>query len=267
MAVVRQLIDGYSQAAPTDRLLVQRRAGYHPTGGMPVVLYCHSAGGSAVEPATFISPAAPANSTVDRLVRAIAEAGYLVVAGDFGLRSNPGDVLFPARLFGNDEALARMADALTWARSKGGGRGGPAQVMGFSMGGGAAQAFAVNYPADVASLSLFAPVCSLQDFAANNRAGQAPAVNAAYGGTYVDATHGPLHSPVRFAAQPSVPADLWFSQIDTTCLPQFCQQVATAYGDRVTVHDIPGEHGTNAQVAAINPADVVAFLDAHRPAA
>lgn len=253
MSAVTTFGAGYSPTAPTEKMLVVRKSNYNPVGGMPIIVYCHSANGTAAEPLQYVTPLHANGMTMDRLMRELAESGYMVIAPDLGLK-----------LWGNDTQLARLTEAITYAQANGG-RAGAVQLIGFSMGGGVAQAYAYNNPASVKSLCVFAPVTSLQDFVTNNRAGQASSVNAAYGGAYNDATHGLTHSPEKFASSSAGPhVDMWYSVEDTTCVIAKANATITAYGSRCTPHLITGEHGSLEQFDGILISDVLKALDTYK---
>lgn len=253
MSVTCLLTTGYSATAPTEKVLVMRKSGYNPAGGLPIALYCHSAGQDATEPLRpVLPPYTPNSTTTDRLIRAVAEAGYLVVAADLGLK-----------LWGDDTQLSRVTEAVAYARSVGG-RSGPLQILGFSMGGMCAFAWTRANPSEVASICAFVPAVDLNDFVVNNRAGQAASVNSAFGGAYNDAVHGPTHSPVQFASQIPCPVDLWHSPDDNTCVDS--TELAMIAGlPHVTPHQISGDHGSALQFDGISISTTVNALDAHRP--
>lgn len=175
--------------------------GWCKDGTVPGIVYCHGATADAIY--------THRDTTLRSLLHGLGVHG-VTIAPDLG-----GDT------FANDTGITRVGEAITYLRSAWNINPGPVHLIGLSMGAAVALAYTLAHPDDVASVSLMIPGLDLEDVRANNRGGYAASLNAAYGGTYDDATHGPTHSPVRFADD--LPADLpiamWTSSNDTAAVP------------------------------------------------
>lgn len=177
---------------------------FWPKGSLrpaPLALYLHGATGTAL---SNVQDPYEMN-----LLRRLATR-YLVLAADWG-----GDT------YANDTGIARVAAGIANARAKYNVDSDPVMLVGMSMGNAVGMAYTKANPGDVRAIAGMIPGLDLNDVDVNNRGGLAAAMNAAYGGDYVDSVHGPDHSPVRFAAD--LPADLpirlWTSTNDTYIPP------------------------------------------------
>lgn len=113
--------------------------------------------------------------------------------------------------WGNDTGIARVGQADDYEHDTLGVEG-KIVLVAISMGFSNAAAYALANPDNVLGIAGIIPLTDITDVMAR---GAAAEVNAAYGG-YDDATDGPTHNPVRFAAD--LPADmpirLWSSPAD-----------------------------------------------------
>ena len=238
-------------SAPAETSVERYPAGYAPDGTRRAVIYCHGSGGNAWEPDT--------SSNLPSFVRqfqAITLAGFPLLSCDNGLVGGSG--ITSSESWGNDNAISRVADAVASAQSLTGmgAKSDKVVLMGGSMGGCVAAAYARANPGKVAGLLLLRPVSSLQDFGTRNGfAG----INAAYGGTYSDSTHGPTHSAVQFAGQlTGFPVVIYAASDDAVVAYSTVQTVATASG--ATLTDIaPGGH-TDTADARIPAGALAAFV-------
>lgn len=244
---------GYSGTAPSEFALRWRKLGYNPTAGRPVLLYLHAALGLASE---ALSCFQPPTVSFFKMLDAIVDSGYMIVSVDMG----------GINTYGNDTAMSRIDDAITYAQANGG-RSGAVQMLGTSMGGGAAMVYAKRTPANVKSVTVTSALCSLNDFKTNNRAGiGGTAVDAAYGGSYSDGVYGATKSPVLFASSLTVPGQMWHSTDDTTCPSSFADTVAAAWPGVDYHKSAVGDHGSEQASAwfLANLATILQFLDAHK---
>lgn len=209
------------------------------------VVLCH--GATATE-SRFIDGAAPQQQ---RIVQAIAEKGYPCIA-----HRQVGDS------WANDAAIAKVALAKTYLQGTLGAKSGKIFVVGGSMGGALAMAYAAANPTLVAGLILLEPVSDLQDIVTNNRSGLAASCNAAYAGGYSNATYGATHNPTSFAASlAGIPVQTFYATDDTTVIPATVTTVMTAIGG-VDLHTLTGGHA-DAALATIASSTVTDFIDAH----
>jgi dienelactone hydrolase len=220
-------------------------------GTVPGVIYCH--GATQTEHQLLDNANYPNLSSI---LFAIADAGFPVLACGFG-----GDS------FGNATARTQVGTARTYLQATVGAKAGPVALVGGSMGGGLAMTYALANPSHVSCLVLLQTVVSLQDVVTRNVSGLAAAVNAAYGGSYSDVTHGPTASPILFADQMTKPAQFWYATDDATIVPAaLSTSLASAYGDVgggvVDVRTMTGGH-TDAAHAQVDKAAVVTFLQAN----
>lgn len=216
---------------------------YRPDGSSRGVIWCH---GATYDEMSIANASFP-NSVA--LFRAIAER-YAILGCTFG-----GDA------WGNDTAIARVSDAKTYLQGTLGAASGSVIVMGSSMGGATAMAWARANPSLVACLVLFVPVSDLNDIVSNNRGGLAGSVNTAYGGAYNNGTHGPTHNPAVFAASlAGIPTQIWYATDDAVCVSATVSAVGSAIG--AEMHTLTGGHD-DAAYAGISSAAVLAFLEAN----
>lgn len=186
------------------------------------------------------------------ILAAVAMAGYPVLGVYAG-----GDT------WGNATAQARMDDAKTYLQGTVGAKSGTVAIIGGSMGGLAAQNWAKANPASTACIVGLVPVSDLNDIKTANRGGLAASVNAAYGGTYVEATHGATYNPHTYAATglAGIPYKAWYGASDAIVIPSTVTDVCTAAGASATAVSVVGGHDT--ALDNIPTADVVSFIGAH----
>lgn len=170
-------------------------------GGLPLI-WAHNASYTAL---TAYSDADQRN-----VLQALAQT-FTVCAADLG-----GDQC------GSDTGITRVGQVKTHLGTAPWSCTAKPVIVGFSAGALNGLAYIRANPTLVAGFVGVLPALDLNDLHANNRGGFSTAiVNAAYGGSYDDATHGPTHSPVQFAA--SLPADLPITLLtssdDPVCVP------------------------------------------------
>lgn len=238
---------GYSTALPTDAFMVGRKIGYTPAGGMPLAVYCHSAGSNATEPHNAASATA-----ASKLFASIIEAGFMLVSAD---TTGPS--------WANDTALDLVEELIVWARANGANKAPPVMVGG-SMGGAVAMGRARRHPDDVAALLLLGPASDIEDIRAFNRGGLTAQINTAFGGAYSDVTHGPTHNPALFASQLArIPGQIWASDDDTIVMPATVARLAASWGDRCDYrHGAWGPHGADTNFSNVSIPAVLDFLAA-----
>lgn len=256
-----------ASAAPTEWTLIEgqpqglvyaMRPPGRSLGKPPVVIYHHGAGGAAQSVLTSVSE--------QRILRAVAAAGYLVLVSDFG-----------GNLWGNQTNHAHIDDLITLGQAIGG-RPGPVALLGMSMGGGASLSFAGTHREKVACVAGILPVINLMDLY-----GLAPdSVVAAYPGGYFDDVQGPRHSPLVMSRRnrpgrgdemagmfSDMPIRIWQATRDTTCTPdalkEFVRNVRRRSNPRVQVFRLPGQGHTLEALDKVDLRTVVKFMRAHLP--
>ena len=176
---------------PTEYDLIYDRA-YTPGRSPVTVIFCHGSGENATT--TMTKPESHSQ------MRAFAKNNRVLV-GDFG-----------GQTWGNDVVIKRVKEAVDYAG------GDPVVLVGASMGGCNALAFTRAYPEKVLGVALLIP---LLDITTILDMGYESQVDAAYGGNYDDAVHGPYHNPVRYATElpASLPIKMWTASNDPLALP------------------------------------------------
>lgn len=161
--------------------------------------------------------------------------------------------------FGNDAAIAAIEAAAQAFRTKHGPRTPPFFLIGLSMGFADLLAWARQHPTEVAGAIGVVGLTDLTEQQSANRdlgggVMGAAAINAAYGGAYVPATHAPTHSPIAYAASLPFEIDYFYGTADA--LIPTSSALAFSALPNVTGHDIgPVAHGTPAIAASrLHPA-------------
>lgn len=189
---------GYSPSAPAEfQYVVGTAKGWK--GGKPPLIYCHGSGNTAQTAAS--GDAAHAGEW--KMINALAQ-DYLVIVADLGLQA-----------WGNDTHRARIVDAKAHLAALG--ATGPVTLVAGSMGALGALGYGLDAPANVKKIAAIIPCVDLA--AIEPLSGGS--VDAAYGGNYDDAVHGPTHSPVRYAASlnSTLPIHLFTANNDPLVYP------------------------------------------------
>lgn len=195
-------------------------------GTSPGVLYCHGAAGTALEPQLY--------ADFDwRPVHALAEAGFIILAGTWG-----------GPIWGADGVVDLMAGGDDWLQNNGA-RVGPIGLWGCSMGFTNVATYADAEPLRPGAILGVVPVCDTTNVYDDNPSLQA-SMDAAYGGDF--ANNGADRSPhVVLPAIPEV-GDMTlirYSSDDVVCKPADALALATAIGAEVVDLEPadPGGHG------------------------
>jgi dienelactone hydrolase len=204
----------------------------------------------------------------------MAQAAFLVGNQRLGDVAAAMDLALPVlaidggggQTFGNDTAIARIADAVAWIAATGYGKTDKVILAGTSMGSTAGVNYAARNPSKVAALALFYPAMDLQW--TRDNAGYTAEVDGAYGGSAGFTAAVASHSPTPQAASGalgSLPIKGWHASADSVVGPAtwaaFKSALAAAGSPPPGDYDLGGaSHGDNTQVPA---ADVAAFYAAH----
>lgn len=195
LATLARLSDGYSPTAPAElQYDVATVRGW--SGRAPALVYCHGSGDTT----TTVLGKPSQKALVDGLAQR-----YAVTVADLG-----------GQVWGNDTHVARIGEAVAHIQAVTGATSRVVLVAG-SMGTLGALGYARAHPERVRAIAAIIPALDLQSLLAVAAAD----INAAYPPAYVDAVHGPTHSPVKYAAAlaPGVPIHLWTASNDTLALP------------------------------------------------
>lgn len=191
-------------------------------------------------------------STRAILINAIADAGYTMISADLGGTGT----------WGNDTAISRITAAKNYLQSMVGVLPGKVILIGQSMGGLNAMVWASKNPNLVQCLIGAIPVVNLTDVYGGGI--YTNAINAAYGGTYSEASYGASHNPYTFSGNGSlnqIPMQIWYGDSDTTCLPQYSSSMASR-ANMCECHSISGGHAEST-VAEIDPSVVLSFIKSY----
>jgi alpha-beta hydrolase superfamily lysophospholipase len=167
--------------------------------------------------------------------------------------------------WGNDTSIATVTDAVNYLQSTFGAASGKVLLVGQSMGHAVLANWARANRALVGGLVGIVPVSDLNDMVTNNRGGTAANINAAYGGTYSDTTHGPTHNPTKYAAADlaSLPWLGFYASDDTTVVPSTVTGLRSLIGTSATAVNIGTGGHTDTVVANLNVSQLLAFLAAN----
>lgn len=206
------------------------------------ILYCHASNGQAAEAQYF--------GGVHTIVAALVSAGHPVLACELG----------GATTWGNDTSLARVTTARSYLQASMGARPGKVALLGLSMGGLTALAWAGANSALTAGVVGLIPVVNIADIHTSNRGGATATINAAYGGAYSDATLGATHNPQRMAAAgkyAGIPIRTYYGDSDAICVP--ATQTAFASSSGAITTRLTGGHASST-IEQIDPAEIVTFF-------
>lgn len=187
-------------------------------------------------------------SSRPRMFNAFTDAGYTVVSCDLG----------GSATWGNDTAQSRLTSAYSYSQGLAGVRTGKAILFGQSMGGLNSLVWAKNNKSSVLGMVLVIPVCNLTDLASGQFSS---AINAAYGGSYSQASNGAARNPVTFGASlAGLPVQLWYGDSDTLCKPADAQTLSSLIGT-CTLKPLAGGHAEET-VAKVDTSQVQDFIGA-----
>lgn len=190
---------GYSESAPNENFYITGTVRSW-RGDNPPLVYLHGSGNNASTMTTTAGQYA--------LLRALSQR-FLVIAADLG-----------GEAWGNDTHMNRINDAIFYMRTRFGYGAEPVAFCAGSMGTLGALNYLRANPSQVKGVAAIIPALDLADLMLR---GAAAGINAAYPPAYNDATMGPTHSPVKYAAslpsQTSKPIKLWTSSNDAITVP------------------------------------------------
>ncbi len=224
----------HSRSVPDEALLVVRPV--LPTRGLPVMMV-HGAEGDPNGAWAWTQ-----YETRTKVPRGCIDAGRVIYSPELGGNHTWGNATCQARI---NTAYSRMGSSKII-------------LAGQSMGGLGSLTWAANNPTKVAGIILVIPVLHLGSLLSS---GYASEVNAAYGGTYSDATYGD-YSPIirlrRGTFPTSIPVQLWYGTSDALCLPQYAQELAAGLSN-VQIRPLDGGHEERV-VNMVVPSEVTSFI-------
>ena len=192
--------------------------------------------------------------------------------GEQGARTNVVSSVFPGvagdnggtHTWGNDVSIARLGGYLQRLNGRADTNGDYA-LIGDSMGGLISLVYAAQATVKPKAIVMVIPVINPEDIRANNRAGYAASINAAYGGFYNEATLGATKNPhtMRAAAKlAGIPMLIFYGLTDTLCLPQWVEEFAAADPDYRELVALPSGHDFDSY-NAVDHQQVLRFLSEH----
>jgi len=235
-------------------VLITRRT-YRPDGTRRGIIYCHGAGERAISLLNSNS-----NKTEEAvLFQTLAEAGFPLVACDLGT----GTGTTTGDSWGNTNAQARVADAITWLQSPSGGGAKTGQVLmlGISMGNSTMINYAKNNPSNVAAMVGIIPVSDLDDIRNNDRNSYRSWIDTAYGVTYPAALPAGANPATSYSGAVGIPYKTWYAADDTIVMASTVLALTAAIGGTATSVGNLGH--SNAAVGAVPISAVIDFFLAH----
>lgn len=202
----------YSSILPgSDRCVIASPLGVYEN----IALYVHGAGDNAD---TWMGK-------VERfpLFDDIFSEGYSIISPDLG----------GPQTWGNDTQQQAITNAYNYIKAETG--RGKITLIGQSMGGLGAFIWAKNNPDKVDRLAALIPVINLEDLHARPDYYRT-LIDAAYGGSYVDATMGNARNPIRIAANgelSSINMCVWYGLSDELCKPSYAVDFQRSSGCRL----------------------------------
>lgn len=210
-------------------------------------IYIHSSGGNAEQALNNDG------SKLSFLMQRIVDAGFVGGSGDFG----------GPYTWGNDLAVSRIHTAKTYLDTKPGVNG-KVCLVGTSMGGPAAIAYAAQYPENVSCIVLGLPVLDINYVYVNNVNGNALNISNAYGG-WSESAHGPDHNPMTISSLGKIdnlPILIFNGAYDPLTSIAQTQAFANNVGESCQVVTLPYGH-EGAAYAAIDHDLVESFVREH----
>jgi hypothetical protein len=218
------------------------------------VIYAHGANGDGSQ----VLDAANQRGVVLNAA-ALANAGLVVVSGDFG----------GAQTWGNDTELAAMEGAWSYLQASGLCATDKVVLLGTSMGFLSISRFAKEHPSWVAAMNGWIPGIDVEDIRTRDALGSRSLINTAWGlpaGSYVGGadqtpvpTRGRPLDSANLAAVAGIPTHLWYSSGDTVCVSAAVTSYAAGRAN-VTTHLCSSAEHSDAAVLAADVPTVVEFV-------
>lgn len=211
-----------------------------------IILWHHGAGGETL--AIVTGNAARLNSIA--LVRRLVSAGYSLMSCDFG----------GANTFGNDTAMSRITDAVTYAGTLGYDTD-KVGLWGESMGHMNVYNWAHRNPTKVAAIIGMIPLCDAQAVYDGDIGGLASDMDAAYGGNW--AGNASTRDPKQILGIVSgLNWRIYYASDDPLVPAADAVALAAALGKSSQAFNMgPGGHDDD-PVATVDPASFVGFFEA-----
>lgn len=195
------------------------------------VIFCHGADDTAIDPVR------------DQyyLLYGLAKSATVYV-GDLGLNT-----------WANPTGRARVEAARQELITKWGHKG-KVDLVGMSMGHAVAVAYANQYSQNVRSIAGVIPLIDIN----NAMNYSAASINAAYGGAWNQATHGPTSNPLQINLPTSIPHKIWCADNDTF-VPYSIAQAYVAARPHTELVNL-GSWGHSDAAVTIATADMIKWI-------
>ncbi len=244
---------GYTSALATGTVVAGEKwvdiaPKYPPASKLPGVMFVHGAGVDA----SFCVDDDGDQVGISGL---LANNGYTAASGDNG----------GIATWGSSSALTPLGSGVTALAAKSSVKAASkVALIGTSMGGLNALNYALANPTKVSCLVLIIPCINLDDIRSNNRGSFAAAINAAYGGSYDEASQGATHNPYTYRASATIatmPMLIFYGDSDAVCLPTYTSQFAAAQTNRTAI-SLSGGHAFSTQLL-VNHQTILDFIVAN----
>lgn len=243
--IVVRSFTGYSATAPAEHGILVKSRLTPMNGTLPIVLVLHGATSVA------ILGGAPG------IAQTLAEHGLPALAVDAG--ADASNAYSP---MANDVALARIADAITYAQASLGAAAGKVMLFGVSMGSVQVLIYAAVHPDQVSCVACALPAVDLEDVRANDRGGFADEIEGAFGGNAGWQAARPTRNVTQLAdnSWATVPVGLWISSGDTIALPGLANAWAARTGAETFASGTSGHN-----VIGLLTDDIAVWMLSHAP--
>lgn len=242
-AIIEQAVYSPTNDA-AGRSLYMGPKGYPKDGSVVGVIFAHGAGGN--EQDTWSGGSA----NLKNIMQTIAQTRP-VVACNFG-----GD------LWGNATSVLQMTDAVAYLRTKFGAHPSKVILMGRSMGHLTIANWARQNKAQVSAIVAMEGVSDLNNIFGQG-GGNATSINAAYGGSYSDATYGATYNPNVYAGNGDLNGIPWrnyYASDDTTVPASTITTLAGKINTGTAINLGTGGH-SDAPLAALDLPELLSWLN------
>lgn len=234
-----QLVTGIA-GIPSERVTIALPRLWQRDGSKPAIILC---------PGTDDDYRFAYDSTIAQpLIKTLTDAGYPVAC------------ITPVTLWGNATARQWITDVRTYMQSLVvGARSGKIGLVGLSQGSLNVLSWAGNNAALAGGVTAYLPVT---DLGFVKTSGYGAALDAAYGGSYVEATHGANNNPITMAnanRYAGVPIDLVYSSNDPLIPIGYPTAFKNAVGSNAVLRD-GGTTGHSWGVTRAAPGIVTALI-------
>lgn len=210
----------------------------------PGIVFCHAANNNETEPRTLDGTIANVYALIDKIV----EAGYPVISCYLG-----------GNLWGNAAGIALVENAVNRMQTAMGAHPTRIGLIGRSMGHLYAMNWAAQHRSETDFVLATMGVCDLNDIHGN--ATYTAMIDAAYGGSYSNTTHGPTYNPFinTEAKYTGLKWQGWVGVDDDSTPAPVAQALASRIGPTAEINVVAGGHNRDT-FANFNYDKILAFI-------